>query len=102
MPFFLLVGRWLLLALGAKAAASSKVTVTTATTSNARTIFRTERILLLAVRGLSMVVDDQDSVRKKLIINSDEEHPSSAPLFETEKRREIRLRFCLHPCLIDD
>jgi hypothetical protein len=54
------VGRWLLLPLGAKAAASSKVTVTTATNINARIIIRMERILSLALlRGLTMVVDAQ-------------------------------------------
>jgi hypothetical protein len=69
------VGRWLLLEmLGAKAAASLKLNVTTATTSNDRIIFRMERFLLLAVvvRGLSMVVDDQFCEIKWN--NSDEEH----------------------------
>jgi hypothetical protein len=90
-PFFLiLVGRWLLLALGAKAAASSKVTVKTATASNDRIIFRMESILSSAVlRGLSMVVDAQfceiTIVLTKNIFNLLLSWHSS---FETEKERE--------------
>jgi hypothetical protein len=68
-PFFLLVGRWFLLALGTKAAASSKVNVRTATASNDRIIFRTESIVSSAVlRGLSMVVDAQFREKKHIIL----------------------------------
>jgi hypothetical protein len=82
LTFFLLVGRWLLLLLGAKAAPSSQVTVTTATTRNARFIFRMELILLLAVRGLSMVVGDQFCEKKTLILIQHyvEENPENDPL----------------------
>jgi hypothetical protein len=67
MQFFLFVGRWLLLAIGAKAATSSKAAVIIAKSSNARILLREEPILPLAGRVLSMV-DDQLFCEKVIIL----------------------------------